>query len=212
MRVLIVGAGGHAQVVADILWQMHKVDSSVCPIGYLDDNPTLNGISFLGLPVLGPLSRCADFAHEALVIAIGDNKIRSSLFDRFKTLGEPIITVIHPRAVIATEVSLGPGCMICAGAIINPGSVIGANVIINTGSSVDHHNQIGDHAHIAPGVHLGGNVKIGEGVLVGIGATVLPQRNIGAWSVVGAGAVVNHDVPDRVLVAGVPARFVRDWP
>jgi len=82
-----------------------------------------------------------------------------------------------------------------------------ADILLNTGCTIDHHNRIGDHAHIAPGVHLGGQVEIGQGALVGIGATVLPQRRIGAWSVVGAGAVVADDVPDNATVIGVPARL-----
>jgi len=59
---------------------------------------------------------------------------------------------------------------------------------------------------IAPGAHLGGEVTIGEGVLIGIGATVMPQRRVGDWAVVGAGACVVEDVPDGVTVVGVPAR------
>ncbi len=66
---------------------------------------------------------------------------------------------------------------------------------------------VADHAHIAPGAHLGGDVRIGEGAFVGIGATVMPQRSIGAWSIVGAGALVHRDIPDRATAIGVPARF-----
>ena len=98
--------------------------------------------------------------------------------------------------------------MICAGVVVNPGSAIGANVILNTGCTVDHHNRIEDHAHIAPGVHMGGDVHIGEGALVGIGATVMPQRRVGAWSVVGAGALVHADIPDHVIAVGSPARVI----
>ena len=86
--------------------------------------------------------------------------------------------------------------MICANVVINPGAVIGDNVILNTGCTVDHHNHIGSFAHIAPGVHLGGDVYIGEGTLVGIGAAVMPQRTVGAWSRIGAGAVVVENILD----------------
>ena len=70
-------------------------------------------------------------------------------------------------------------------------------------------NVIGDHAHIAPGVHLGGDVTIGEGTLIGIGAVVMPQRRVGAWCTVGAGAVVTRDLPDQVVAIGAPARVIR---
>lgn len=209
MRVLILGGGGHAQVIADILLQMHDVGEDVVPIGYLDDDPHLIGHSFLGLPVLGKISDLPLIAHDAVVVAIGDNRSRYTIFTALSEQGETLAIARHPRAIIAADVSLGSGCTVCAGAIVNPGSVIGANVILNTGSTVDHHNHIGDHAHIAPGVHLGGDVRIGTGTLVGIGATVVPQRTVGDWSVIGAGSVVTKNVLSGVMAVGAPARVVR---
>lgn len=207
VRVLVLGAGGHGQVVADILWQMHTTDLGLTPIGYMDDNPTLVGCEFLGLPVLGITANLDSVPHDAVVIAVGDNNRRRDLYDMMCDRGERLAACVHPRAIIACNVEIGPGAMICAGAIVNPYSSIGANAILNTACTVDHHNHIGAHAHVAPGVHLGGGVTIGEGALVGIGATVIPGRNIGAWSVVGAGALVHGDVPAGVTVMGVPARI-----
>ncbi len=209
MRVLIIGAGGHAQVVADILMRAHEAGGPLEPVGYLDDNPSLYGQNLMGLPVLGSLTVLAQVSHDALVVGIGDNSVRQSLFEWLQQQGERFIVARHPSAVIAPDVRIGPGSMICAGSVVNPGSIVEANVILNTGCTVDHHNHIGRHVHIAPGSHLGGEVTIGEGTLIGIGATVMPRRRIGAWSVVGASALVHEDLPDRVTVVGVPARIVR---
>ncbi|MDY7077884.1 MAG: acetyltransferase [Chloroflexota bacterium] len=210
MRVLIVGAGGHAQVIADVLLRMRDVGANLTPIGYLDDNPELAGQEFVGLPVLGAVDHLSVVSHDALIVAIGDNVTRRRLFETLQGQGECFVIARHPSAVIAPDVQIGSGSMICAGAVVNPGSVIGANVILNTGCTVDHHNHIGNHVHIAPGVHLGGDVNIGEGTLVGIGATVMPQRRVGDWSIVSAGALVHADLPDRVVVAGMPARVIRN--
>lgn len=206
MSTIIIGAGGHAQVIADILLLLQEQNSLYQPIGYLDDNPTLTGQSYLGLPVLGTLKSLSHIPHDAVIIAIGDNKSRQYLFQKLQSRGEQFITACHPRAVLAPNVRIGPGAMICAGVVVNPSSAIGANVILNTSCSVDHHNQIGDHAHIAPGVHLGGQVSIGTGAFIGIGATVMPRQSIGAWSIVGAGSLVNRDVPESITVVGVPAK------
>lgn len=206
MSIIIIGAGGHAQVIADILLLLQVQDSFYQPIGYLDDNPTLTGQSYLGLPVLGTLASLPHISHDAVIVAVGDNKNRQDLFQKLQDRGEQFVTACHPRAILAPHVRIGPGAMICAGAVVNPCSAIGANVILNTNCSVDHHNQIGDHAHIAPGTHLGGQVFVGTGALIGIGATVMPRRQIGAWSVVGAGSVVTRDVPDGLTVVGVPAK------
>ncbi|MGQ9482498.1 acetyltransferase [Chloroflexus sp.] len=205
-RIVIIGAGGHAQVVADILLRA-VAHGQVCrPIGYLDDNPKCQGQQRLGLPVLGPISILDTLPHDSVIIAIGDNRVRARLFAELKARGEHFARAIHPTAIIAPDVVIGPGTMICAGAIVNPGSVIGANVILNTACTVDHHNQVGDHAHLAPGVHTGGAVTIGTGALVGIGAIVMPQRRVGDWSVVGAGALVHRDVTAETVVTGVPAQ------
>jgi sugar O-acyltransferase (sialic acid O-acetyltransferase NeuD family) len=209
LGIFILGAGGHAWVVADILLQMQTASQDLEILGYLDDNLQLHGKRFLGLPVLGALDDLSRLSHDAVVVAIGDNTVRRRVFTTLYEQGESFVTARHPRATIAGDVALGTGTMICAGAIVNPGSTIGVNVILNTGCTVDHHNRIGDHAHIAPGGHLGGEVTVGAGTLVGIGATVMPRRTVGARSVIGAGSLVSKDVPDLALAVGMPARVIR---
>lgn len=209
LRVLILGAGGHAQVVADILLRMRDAGSAIAPIGYLDDNIDLIGRTLLDLPVLGKIAEASNIEHDAVIVAIGHNATRKHIYAALMARDERLIVARHPYAIVAPDVLIGPGTTICAGVVVNPGSAIGADVILNTGCTVDHHNAIGDHAHIAPGVHLGGDVQIGEGTLVGIGAAVIPQRTVGAWSVIGAGSVVTRNIPGHIVARGVPARVVR---
>jgi sugar O-acyltransferase (sialic acid O-acetyltransferase NeuD family) len=253
MKVLIIGAGGHGQVVADIfltrlsrfksangggfhahetvvwadwhnpnglaqsasallqnldLWRLKNNEAQVKPAGFLDDNSALQQQAFLGLPVLGATTQLPMIAHDAVIVAIGDNHTRQEISDTLLDQNEQFVTAIHPTTVIGAEVKIGVGTMICARVVINPGAHLGRGVILNTGCTVDHHNRLGDYVHIGPGVHLGGDVEIEEGALVGIGATVMPQRRIGAWSVVGAGAVVTRDIPAYTTVVGVPARVI----
>lgn len=209
MRVLIIGAGGHGQVVADIFLQMQAAGSDIKPVGFLDDDPSLLGVQFLDLPVLGALKDVWKIEHDGLIVAIGSNRTRQAIFIEMQKQGESIATAQHPKAIIASGVEVGPGCMIMAGVVVNTGSTIGQNTILNTSCTVDHHCHLAAHSHIAPGVHLGGEVAIMEGALLGIGATVMPRRQVGAWATVGAGSVVHSNVPDHSTVAGVPAKALR---
>ncbi len=206
MNIIIIGAGGHAHVVAEILSRMKEVDNSINPIGFLDDDTRLHGTIILGFPVIGSLKKVENGNYDAFVVAIGNNQIRQKIFVNVAKYVVQSIIAYHPKSTIAPDVVVGRGTMICAGVIVNTGTKIGMNNILNTGCTIDHHNIIGSHAHIAPGVHLGGNVTIGDGSLIGIGSVVLPGVRIGENCVIGAGAVVHKDVAAGLTVIGNPAK------
>ena len=126
-----------------------------------------------------------------------------------KDYGFQLIKAIHPSAIIGSDVTVGEGSLVAAGAVINASTKIGKCGIINTCASVDHDCVISDGVHIGPGCRVAGDVTVGKYAWLGIGATVIDKRSIGQGSVVGAGAVVIGDVPDAVVVTGVPARTLR---
>ncbi len=203
---ILVGAGGHGQVVADILLRVYEGGARWKPIGFLDDDSSLIGTAIMGLPVLGNISGLREVNHDAIVVTIGNNRTRAQIFRSAQEEGERFVNAVHPTAVLAQDVRLGEGVMVCAHAVVNTGTVIGDNVILNTGCTVDHHNHIASHTHVAPGGHLGGNVRLGEGAMIGIGSAVIPGRFVGEWAVVGAGAAVVKDIPPHSTAVGVPAR------
>ncbi len=207
-RVLIVGAGGHAQVIADLLASRARSGEDIGLIGFVDDDARLIGTEILGVRVLGTPAEMDRFAFDAVVVGIGENATWAHIYRQLIRQGRTLLSLVHPRATVAADVELGAGSVVFAGAVINTGAVIGPDVIINTGATVDHHAQIGAHVHLAPGVHLGGTVTIGEGTFIGIGSSVIPNCQIGAWTVVGAGAAVINDLPARVTTVGVPARII----
>ncbi|MQA30970.1 MAG: transferase [Luteitalea sp.] len=207
MNVLLLGAGGHGQVVADAIRAQTAAGEDIRFLGYCDDRAeTLRAV--LGEEMLGTLADREQIPHDALIVAIGANSLRRRIFEQATGRGARTAVAKHPSAVVSTAARVHDGSMICAGVVINTQAVIGANAIINTAATVEHHCRIGSHAHVAPGARLGGNVEVGEGALIGIGAVVLPGKKIGAWAIVGAGAVVIDDVPAHATVVGVPAKVM----
>lgn len=206
MRIAIVGAGGHGQLIADAIWA--SSDTASVEIFFLDDNPTLLGTKRLGIPILGNLAALSQIDHDALVLGFGDNRGRQQFIEAHDTRGETFINVIHPRASLGRQVTLGKGVFVSANAVISTGSSVGNFSVINTGCTVGHHNRIGDFVHVGPGVHTGGDVEIGDGVFLGIGSNIMPQRTIGAWSTIGAGSLAHRNVLAGVTVVGVPAREI----
>ncbi len=119
------------------------------------------------------------------------------------------LTVVHPRAFVASSASIGRGSQILALAAVCANARLGRSVIVNTSASVDHDCVVGDGVHVAPGAHVTGEVKIGEHAFIGAGAVVLPGIHIGSGAVVGAGATVTSDVPPGQTVVGTPAKILR---
>lgn len=196
MRLLVIGAGGHAKVVLDAARAaMLDVAGVVDPSGACTD--------LLGMPV----SRSADgISADSFIVAVGDNRARARFFDEYSASGMRPASVIHPSAVIAPGVEIGDGTFIAAGVVVNVDARIGSNVILNTSCSVDHDCVVGDHAHVGPTCGLCGGVTVGAGALIGVGCSIIPRRSVGEWAIVGAGSTVIRDVPDSDLQAGVPAR------
>ena len=207
-RLIILGAGGHARVIADAILCRQSQPCAFELLGFLDDNPSLFNKKVLERPVLGSFADLARIPHEAVVVGIGDNEKRSGVFMDLTNRGETLATVIHPRAIIAHDVVIGKGTVVFAGAVVNTGSIIGEGVILNTGCSVDHDCVIGPHAHICPGSRLGGGVTVGQGAFIGINSAIIHNTKVGEWSTVGAGAAVIRDVAPNVTVVGVPARVL----
>lgn len=203
MPTIIFGAGGHARVVLDTL-----CCAGVSVFAFIDEQRRIETLE--GVPVFGTEDPAwVDMVKFSFVVAVGDNKVRSSIFKRLIIRGGIPLTVLHPNAFISKKALISPGTVVMAGAIVNSGAEVGDNCILNTGCSVDHDCRLGDHVHLCPGVRLAGNVRIGDLSMLGTGCCVAPQINIGSGTLVGAGAVVIRDLPEFCCAYGNPARVQR---
>ncbi|MGI6395461.1 MAG: 2,3,4,5-tetrahydropyridine-2,6-dicarboxylate N-acetyltransferase [bacterium] len=124
---------------------------------------------------------------------------------------------IEPGAVIRDMVEIGDRCVIMMGAVINIGAVIGEDTMIDMNAVIGGRAMIGKKCHVGAGTVLAGVIEppsatpvvIEDGVIMGANAVVLEGVKIGAGSVVAAGAVVTADIPPFSVVAGVPARVIK---
>ena len=209
-RFLVIGAGGHGRVVADLVRAL-----GLNVAGFVDDDPDKidSAIDSTGLRVTmslhtllqhvdanGELPEAAD--HVAL--AIGDNARRLELFTELRRHCAPAL--VHPSAVVSPTARIGDGSVVFALGVINPEARVGCATIINTGAIVEHDCTVHDGVHVSPGAVLCGTVSIGARSWIGAASVVIQCRSIGSDCIVGAGAVVVDDIPDGVVAYGNPAR------
>ncbi|GLB46531.1 2,3,4,5-tetrahydropyridine-2,6-dicarboxylate N-acetyltransferase [Philodulcilactobacillus myokoensis] len=125
---------------------------------------------------------------------------------------------IEPGAIIREKVAIGHNAVVMMGAIINIGAEIGDDTMIDMGVVMGGRAIVGKHSHIGAGAVLAGvvepasakPVQIDDNVLVGANAVVIEGVHVGEGAVVAAGAIVTHDVAPHTLVAGTPARKIKD--
>lgn len=199
--LLIIGAGGHGKVVADVAETMGCYEKIV----FADDDETIQ--SCMGYPVLNGKKLEDEFLRRYDVFAaVGNSAVRKRLMEEAEGKGCFIPTLIHRSAVVASTVQIGRGTVVMAGAVVNPDAKVGKGCILNTASSVDHDCEIGDYCHVSVGAHLAGTVKTGGYTWIGAGACVNNNIEIGSHCMIGSGAVVVKNLLQAGTYVGVPAQ------
>jgi sugar O-acyltransferase (sialic acid O-acetyltransferase NeuD family) len=207
MKLVVVGAGGHARAVLDAV-RAGKEHEAVC---LTDPRQDLAGGEVEGVSVVGDDSFLPKLLQKGVTGACigvggtGDNSLRSSLFKHVAELGFELPPIVHPAATVAASSRIGAGSVVLAAAVVGPGARLAENVAVNTGAVVEHDCVLEAHVHLATGALLGGGVVVGDFAHIGIGACVLQDLRIGTKAIVGAGSVVIRDVAPLSTVAGCPA-------
>lgn len=125
---------------------------------------------------------------------------------------------IEPGAIIRDRVSIGKNAVIMMGAVINIGAEIGEETMVDMNAVVGARGKLGKRVHLGAGAVVAGVLEppskepciIEDNVLIGANAVILEGVHIGKSSVVAAGSVVVEDVPEGVVVAGTPARIIKN--
>lgn len=201
-RLVLLGAGGHGRVVADI-----ALSVGYSNLAFLDER-WHEIADVLGFQVIAAI-KDADGVIEPddhVFIAIGSNRKRIDLLRAFQVKGVTIPVLVDPSAIVSRFAAIGEGTAVMANVVVNAGADIGQGVILNTACSVDHDCRIEDGVHISPGAHLAGSVRVGEQSWIGIGSAVCENILIGRGCIVGAGSAVVATLSNGARVGGVPAR------
>ncbi len=206
--LILLGAGGHAKVVAEALRLSGR------KIAGVTDPYKPSGTHFCGAPLLTEEYFISNHPPGKVELVNGLGAIpgkhrRREVGRRMRQLGYRFASVIHPSAVIANDVELAEGAQIMAGAVIQPGVTVGVDTIVNTGVCIDHDCKIAANCHLAPGVVLSGGVIIGENVHLGTGSSVIQNIKVGSGSIVAAGSTLYKDIPRSVkYIQSRPERTV----
>ncbi|XPV76208.1 MAG: acetyltransferase [Desulfovibrio sp.] len=208
-EILIYGASGHGSVVLDIV----EKSGQYTVAGFIDDGAAAdeNNREFYGYPILGGIDTLCDILQKrdvAVVMGIGSIPSRKVLVEKILSAVPDcqFPPVIHPTAVIARDVQVGQGTVICANAVLNTAANVGEFCIINTAAVIEHDCSVGNWSMINPNAALGGNTHIGEQCQVCLGASIIHGINVGDNSTVASGATCVRDVPENTVVMGTPAR------
>ena len=197
---ILLGAGGHASVLVDILRQQGKTPDYLVTL-HAPEKPIFDGIK-----ILRQDSQVLNFAPDQVHLINGLGSLpktpprRRQIFEYFKQHGYQFASVIADQAYISPYAVLGEGVQVLGHACVQPSTYIGNNTLINTGASLDHDCQIGQHVHIAPRATLCGEVKVADNVHVGSGSTLIQGVHIGENAIIAAGTTVTqHLEADRLV-------------
>lgn len=204
--LVIIGCGGHGREVLDIVEAANAAALTYDVLGFLDDDPGQAELAERrGVQVLGPVPELSRI-DAAYVIGVGSGETRRCIAERAD--GQPVDRLVHPAATLGSDLRIGPGAVIAAGARLTTNITLGRHVHLSVNATLSHDCTLDDYVTLNPGSNVSGNVSLGAGATLGVGSSVMQGVSVGAATTVGAGAVVVDDLPAGVTAVGIPARPV----
>ncbi|MCQ3931018.1 MAG: transferase [Chloroflexi bacterium] len=211
--LVILGAGGFAREILDIVDSINTVSPTWNMLGFLVDSQYGEvGTIIQEKTILGNFSWLKEHSDVYVVCGVGTPHYRWHMIERLRELPISFATLVHPSVIKTRWITIGKGSVITAGCVLSNHITIADHVHINPSCTIGHDVTLGPFVSVAPGVLVSGNVNLYEGVYVGTGASIIEKKNIGAWSIVGAGSTVTKDVPANSTVVGVPAKVIKQRP
>lgn len=212
MRELyIIGAGGFGREVAWLVERINESGQQWDLRGFVDDDESTWGTTVGSYPVLGGCDILDSVERETwAVCAVGSARVREKIVEKVSAFSNvSFATLVDPSVLMSSRVTMGEGCIVCAGTILTVDIKLGCHVILNLDCTVGHDAVLDDFVTAYPSVNVSGATQIGRCVELGTGMQIIQGKAIGEGTVVGAGAVVVRDIPPRCVAVGSPAKPIK---
>lgn len=209
--LIIFGASGFGREVAWAVERINKASPTWNLLGFIDDDESIQGSVINGYRVLGKTEDIRNYPDAYFVCAVGASRVREKIVNNMKSVNPDVKfgTVIDPTVEMSDLVTVGEGTIICAHTIITVNIEIGSHVIINLDCTVGHDAVLKDYVTLYPSVNASGITTIGHAVELGTGMQIIQGKTIGDYSIIGAGAVVVKDIPEKCTAVGSPAKPIK---
>ena len=209
--LIIFGASGFGRETA---WAAERINAKTPTwnlLGFMDDNEEIQGTEINGYKVLGRTADVCRYPEAYFVCAVGASRVREKIIANMKAVNPDIRfgTLIDPSVEMSSRVTVGEGSIICAHTIVTVNVTIGSHVIINLDCTVGHDAVLEDYVTLYPSVNVSGATRIGHATELGTGMQIIQGKTVGAYSIVGAGAVVVKDIPEKCTAVGSPAKPIK---
>ncbi len=208
--IVIYGAGSVGRLAEQIIDDINREKKTFNLLGYLDDDIRKQGSSLNQLPILGDINWLSENPRARVVIGFSAPRQKKELVQRLRRAKHQYFsTLIHPKTWIGKRVQIGEGSIIYPGVHLDVDIRLGQFTLMNKLATIGHDTEMGDFVTVSPGVNIGGINQVGEGVEFGINSCSIQHLQIGAWSTIGAGAVIIRDVEDHAVMVGNPGKMLR---
>lgn len=208
-KIIIIGAGGIGKETAFLIEQINECKHQWEIVGFVDDNIEIQNRVINGYKVLGSIEQIKYFEDIYVVCAISNYEIKKKIVNKMKSYNIRFANIIHPSVCISDTNAIGEGVIIYPGVIMTTNIRLGSHVIISPKCGIGHETIIEDYVSLLWNVNISGNDLLKEGCMLGSGCTVIQNKKVGKETIVGAGAVVIKDLPDRCTAVGIPAKPIK---
>ena len=209
--LIIFGASGFGREVAWVVERINIVSPTWNRLGFMDDDDDIQGTEINGYKVLGKTADVGNYSDTYFVVAVGASRTREKIVSNMKAENPSIKygTIIDPSVEMSNLVSIGEGTIICAHTIITVNNEIGSHVIVNLDCTVGHDAILKDFG--VPRINTCPRMvtNIGHAVELGTGVQIIQGKSVGDYSIVGAGAIVVKDIPEKCNAVGSPAKPIK---